>query len=63
MDSKPAQISAHTALPDLDLKALLVSSREAISRAAAEVLAERETETLLSTRHTNHSSHSSSSSW
>lgn len=50
-------------MPELDLQALLKSNREAIARAAAEVLAEKEAGELLATSHTNHSSHSSSSSW
>lgn len=48
---------------ELDLKSLIQHSKEAISRAASEVLAERESGTLLATSHTNHSSHSSSSTW
>jgi hypothetical protein len=50
-------------LPALDLNALLHSSREAIARAAAEVLEEREAGNLFATRHNNHSSHKSSSTW
>jgi len=59
----PLQYGSESSLPELDLHALLANSREAIARAAAEVLAERESETLLATRHKNHSSHNSSSSW
>lgn len=50
-------------LPALDLKALLQSSHEAIARAAAEVLEEREAGSLFATKHANHSSHRSSSTW
>lgn len=52
-----------TELPALDLKALLQSSREAIARAATEVLEEREAGSLFATKHANHSSHRSSSTW
>jgi len=51
----PTPRDADSGLPELDLNALLVSSREAIARAAAEVLAEREAETLLATKHRSHS--------
>jgi hypothetical protein len=50
-------------LPALDLKALLQSSREAIARAATEVLEEREAGSIFATKHANHSSHRSSSTW
>lgn len=55
--------NAEPALKELDLKALLQSSKAAIARAAAEVLAEQEAAALLATSHNSHSSHSSSSSW